>query len=87
MSECRICGRPVTEGGLCRYHHLALNNLKSGYDAWTDALDISWEGYLRRLLDCSETGQWVVEVINHLLEEDESSVSEQSPSTSADPDH
>jgi len=50
-------------------------------------LDISWEGYLRRLLDCSETGQWVVEVINHLLEEDESSVSEQSPSTSADPDH
>ena len=63
-NRCKICGRPVIEEGLCKYHLLALRKLKESFSVWERRIpDISWEEYLRILYKSKSTGRWVREVV------------------------
>ena len=70
MTKCEICGRDVIDGDLCRYHIDALNNLRTVYDGWKNAANVSWKEYLVRLEQIEETGRWVVEVIEYVRQQD-----------------
>lgn len=69
--ECRLCRRRVERDGLCRYHLDARDELKKGYERWTDAYSsMSWKEYLDRMKRLNVTGQWVKEVIDLIERED-----------------
>lgn len=61
---CIICQREQEASSeLCRYHSVADENLRAGYEKWCYAYgELSWKDYLKRLLELPETGAWVKEV-------------------------
>ncbi len=73
MCECPVCGRPKVESGkYCEYHSRAMDNLKSAFEHWKQALGIRWEDYLKRVQALDETGRWVKELIEYLIAEADS---------------
>jgi hypothetical protein len=61
--KCAACAREAAER-YCRYHELALEQLRSHYGTWVQAYGtMEWGEYLARLLNMPETGVWVKEVI------------------------
>ncbi|MFW9962131.1 MAG: hypothetical protein ACFFCX_01080 [Candidatus Sifarchaeia archaeon] len=67
MISCIICGRvTVLESEFCRYHQEALNNLRSSFENWRKASDVSWEEYIELLCQIDETGQWVREIAEQI---------------------
>jgi hypothetical protein len=67
MNECRICGRDSAEIDLCEYHHMALSNLKAGFERWREAIDeLTWEDYLERICNLEHTGQWIRETVEDI---------------------
>jgi len=70
--KCRACSRETSRAlhsgsdaaqEFCAYHAQAYEKLKRGYDEWGRAYGaISWEDYLRRLLERKEPGSWVKEL-------------------------
>lgn len=74
MSSCSICGRVVVDGSVfCHYHEEALDNIRSSYENWRKASDVSWEEYIQLLRQIDETGRWVREVAEEIKLEDDSS--------------
>ncbi|MFW9886551.1 MAG: hypothetical protein ACFFER_00100 [Candidatus Thorarchaeota archaeon] len=74
MSECPICGRPNDAGDrFCQYHQLAADNLRKGFDNWTNAMDTDWDSFLDHVYATEGAGRWVREVIEHIKSEDSSS--------------
>lgn len=66
--RCEICLRSRAEGSqLCRYHQLAYNGLRKGFDSWRAALDMDWRGFLEEVLKLPELGEWAREVALNLL--------------------
>jgi len=66
--SCIICGRPL-KGEYCIYHTLALQNLRAAYKKWNDAYGgLSWDEFTAKIKKTEGTGQWVLEVIDHLNE-------------------
>lgn len=71
--KCRACGREAGRAlhspsqhsqEFCAYHAQAYEKLKWGYDEWLNAYGkISWEEYLKRLLERRESGSWVRDLI------------------------
>ncbi len=48
---------------------MAYEKLKEGYNTWRSAYkDITWEDYLKRILELDDTGKWVKDVIKYKLE-------------------
>ena len=70
MSSCALCHRErMSNGDYCPYHSLALENLKSSYPLWRDALDYDWLIFLREVSERPETGTWARDVaLNELGE-------------------
>jgi hypothetical protein len=67
--QCPICNRRRAENEtLCAYHQRAYINLREKYDQWKTALGISWDEYLREVIDNPNTGEWVREVAQHILQ-------------------
>ena len=69
MTECPICGRDLQEE-FCSYHQTAFNNLKEMHAEWEAAAGLSWENYLDRISDLEETGRWIREVIEFIMQVD-----------------
>ena len=66
---CPVCNRRMAENdALCAYHQRAYLNLRDKYDQWKTALGISWNEYLREVADNPNTGEWVREVAQHILQ-------------------
>jgi len=63
---CPVCGRESPES-YCDFHKTAYDNLVKTYSEWKEAMDISWDKYLRIVIDNPGTGLWVVEVAKDLL--------------------
>ncbi len=65
---CLICSR-ATSGKYCEYHCKSFDKLVSGYESWKRALgEISWENYLRKLLELQETGSSIRDIIQKELQ-------------------
>ena len=74
MSQCIICGRSVvSESSLCHYHQAAYQNLKDGYTEWKRRTSLEWNSYLESLYDLETLGNWVREVIELLMSQNDSS--------------
>ncbi len=75
MSACPICLRPSDNSAenFCKYHKWAYESLKRVFQEWTRAINISWEDYLREIGSLDTTGRWVLDVIEYLNSQDDSS--------------
>jgi len=63
---CEICGRKA-ESRFCEFHEEAHANLLTKYDAWREAMKISWLEYLAEIQKNPYAGIWVKEVAENLL--------------------
>jgi len=63
---CEICGWE-TESRFCELHEHAHTNLLRNYDAWKEAMNISWLEYLKEIRKHPYAGVWVKEVAETLL--------------------
>jgi hypothetical protein len=60
--KCEACYRDAPDR-FCKYHNDAYDALKKNYDAWCNAYGkISWNEYLKKVLELKETGSWVKDV-------------------------
>jgi hypothetical protein len=67
QASCLICSR-TTSGNYCEYHSRSFHKLVSGYESWKRALgEMSWEDYLRKLLELQETGSSIKDIIEKEL--------------------
>ena len=64
---CLICSR-ATSDKYCEYHRKSFDILVLGYESWKGALEeISWQNYLRKLLELRETGSSIRDLIENEL--------------------
>jgi len=63
--KCVICDRlRESESLYCKYHRLAYERLKSGYNEWRKRKkNITWSKYLDVVYNNKYTGKWIKEVI------------------------
>jgi len=66
---CAICEKEKElNAKFCEYHIIAYHNIEQNYDYWKEAYDeLSWEAYLKLIIDNSENGIWVKEVAKYLI--------------------
>jgi hypothetical protein len=69
--NCKICNRNAGERDFCLLHLKAYENILEKYDFWKKALKISWKEYLSEIEQNSLTGEWVKEVANYLISNEE----------------
>ena len=70
---CPVCSCPVVEGSrFCKRHQEAHERLESAFAKWKSAYSgqLEKKAFLERLLQMSETGQKVREVIRLVLAEE-----------------
>lgn len=67
--KCLICEKErVHNSALCKYHELAKRELESNYKAWKEAYGkISWREYLEKVRNNEETGNWVKDLIDKVI--------------------
>jgi len=74
MGECFICGRKVeSDTEFCVYHIEALENVRIAFEQWKQAMDIQWKDYLEQLLEEENIGKWAREMVEYLMQQDDSS--------------
>ena len=47
-----------------------MKNLKETYKTWKKAMDIDWKKYLDAVRQNKNSGEWVLELCNNLLEKE-----------------
>ncbi len=65
-AKCIACHREVFDEDLCKYHHLALQELWKAYSEWRRREGISTEEYLNYISKLGIVGRWVKELIDVL---------------------
>lgn len=68
--RCKICGSEAVSE-YCEFHEKAYENVVKKYDSWRQALEISWEDYLREIAENQLTGKWAREVAEYLIRKGE----------------
>ncbi|TXT56729.1 MAG: hypothetical protein BAJATHORv1_20322 [Candidatus Thorarchaeota archaeon] len=67
--ECIVCGKETEEEKkYCKYHGEAHSKLYETYERWREARPISWKEYLDEVYERDETGKWVREIIDHIMQ-------------------
>lgn len=70
MVICQVCNRNAESKDFCKYHLLADQVLNKNYDNWCYAYGkLTWNQYLKKLLEANEIGLWVKEVVKYELEQ------------------
>ncbi|MGQ9720624.1 MAG: hypothetical protein ACUVXA_04785 [Candidatus Jordarchaeum sp.] len=68
--KCPICNlNGYEESGYCENHQSAYFNLKEKFDDWKKSMNVSWQEYLKKVIENENTGEWAREVAIHILEE------------------
>ena len=68
--KCPICNsNKYEESDYCENHQSAYLNLKERYNDWKKALNITWQEYLKKIIENENSGEWAREVAMHLLNE------------------
>lgn len=65
-AKCIACHREVFNENLCKYHHLALQELWKAYNEWQRREGVSTEEYLNDVSKLKIVGRWVKELIEVL---------------------
>lgn len=74
MSQCDICGRAADDSiGYCAYHKVAHDNVQEAFKVWEIALEITWDDYLTRIFEEDGLGKWAREVVEHIMQQNDSS--------------
>ncbi|MHA2423200.1 MAG: hypothetical protein ACXAEF_00295 [Candidatus Thorarchaeota archaeon] len=74
MSECQICGRKIdSKKNFCVYHAQANENVIQSFEEWKSAMDIDWDHYLVKLSEEESIGKFAREVVEFLMQQDDSS--------------
>ncbi len=66
--KCSLCNRK-NRNEYCELHEKAFANINQKFEVWKTAADVSWEQYLKELVENPFTGIWAKEVAEHLLKE------------------
>jgi len=74
--NCKICSRPNKKEGYCNLHLKAYQNICEKFEAWNNALEVSWIDYLVSISKNSLTGEWAKEVVKYLIEDESRNVKE-----------
>jgi DNA topoisomerase-1 len=53
--------------GLCKYHYQALKRVHEAYSEWKTRKRVSFDEYVLTLLRLKSTGDYVKEVITHVI--------------------
>jgi hypothetical protein len=62
--KCAACSRDAAGKKYCRHHSQAFEQLQEHYKTWVRAYgEMSWDGYLAKVREMKEAGDWVKEVI------------------------
>lgn len=69
--KCVICRKESVKKGYCQRHVKAYESIVKKYNGWKRALEISWEEYLKEIIENSDTGEWAKEVAEYLTESGE----------------
>jgi hypothetical protein len=46
---------------------MAHENLREAFGVWSERMEIDWDAFLDQVYELEELGQWVREVIDHLM--------------------
>jgi hypothetical protein len=57
------------ESDYCENHQSAYVNIKKEYNNWQSAMNITFQEYLKKIIENENTGEWAKEVALHLLNE------------------
>lgn len=68
--KCEVCGREA-KGKYCESHERAYKNVVEKYEAWKEAMDISWKKYLNEIVKNPYTGEWAKQVAEWLIKKEE----------------
>ena len=68
-TKCSIpsCRREAHVDGLCKYHYQALKRVHEAYSEWKTRKRVSFDEYVLTLLRLKSTGDYVKEVITHVI--------------------
>jgi hypothetical protein len=69
--KCKVCGEDAVKKGFCVFHFKAYENIVGKFPVWRKALKISWREYLREIEQNPLTGEWIKEVANYLINNEE----------------
>ena len=69
--KCVVCEREANKNGYCELHAKAHESVVKKYEAWKEALDISWKEYLSEIAENPLTGEWAKEVAEYLTKSGE----------------
>ncbi|MEA2090068.1 MAG: hypothetical protein U9O89_04845 [Thermoproteota archaeon] len=68
--KCEICDREA-KGKYCELHERAYKSVIEKYEAWKEAMEISWKEYLNEVAKNSYTGKWAKDVAEQLIKKEE----------------
>ncbi|WXG40632.1 MAG: hypothetical protein WED07_07530 [Candidatus Freyarchaeum deiterrae] len=73
--KCPICNlNKYEEFDYCENHQSAYLKLMERYNDWKKAINITWQEYLKKIIENENTGEWAREVATHLLDENSKQV-------------
>ena len=68
---CTLCWRRREDSSeYCAYHLTAQQNLLKAFRDWREAVEVEWVNFLVAVLARKESGEWVRDVVRHLLEKE-----------------
>ena len=66
--KCIVCDREALQE-YCEFHAKARRNVVQKFEDWKKATGVSWEDYLKEVVENAFTGSWAKEVAEQLLSE------------------
>ncbi len=68
--QCQICYRKA-DNKYCPLHNSAYTNIVQAYSKWNSSKIITWTDFLKKVIDNSNSGLWVIDVCKHLLSKEQ----------------
>jgi hypothetical protein len=71
IQGCKVCEREKVSENYCKYHERAHQNVMEAYDDWQEGYgELSFEEYLKKLIENKATGVWAKQIAEELLEKE-----------------
>ena len=67
--KCDVCGKDCDEK-LCEWHKISYDQLNDLFKYYQEIKDISWNDYLKEVIDNRNSGIWVKEVASYILKKE-----------------
>ena len=67
--KCDICSKDCKEK-FCKWHKISYDKLNELFKYYQEIKDISWNDYLKEVIDNRNSGIWVKEVASRILKKE-----------------